>query len=706
MKRTKNKKKIDSRIRRKTADTDRRRRGNNELLRALSNIGIDPSGVRIKDTVDGGRGARRTDKARRDEIEARGSFSGSRGGFGFVNIGESRDVFIPEGRCGSAIDGDTVDIIYHTYTTSFGEEKTEGRVVRVATPSRDTVVGVLDYERLGRYRRDKKRLVLIPDEARISSVFYVRDAKGALPGDKVAVKLLRRYSGRHECNVIKVLGDPESREANYEAILIEAGIPLEFSPEELDFATRVAASGIDYENRLDLTGKVIFTIDGEGAKDLDDAVSVSKLKDGWELGVHIADVSHYVTEKTPLDRCAMARGTSVYFVDKVVPMLPEVISNGICSLNAGEDKATLTARIKLTPDGEIVSVKLDKSVIRSRVRGVYSEVNKIFSGDADKSLIAKYRTALPALTKMRELYSALLSRAEARGMLGFEIPEPIIMLNSDGYPVDIVKSERGIAERMIEQFMLIANEAVAKALRERGIPCVYRIHEKPPEDKLRDFLSYSKNLGLDIRGIFPESVSPDKLNSLLSEAEERGVGAAISYLLLRSMAKAKYSDTPEGHFGLGLKNYCHFTSPIRRLSDLATHRIIHRVLLEGKSPVGYSSYARRAAVAATECEVRAVNAERRIEDLYKCLYMAEHIGEVFDATVSSCAGFGLFAELDNTVEGLVPLSEMPGYFVFDEKNMSIRSSKLQYRVGDRICVRVAEVELSRGKIRFELLLNK
>lgn len=705
MKRTKNKKKIDSRIRRRTADTDRRRRGNNELLRALSDIGIDPTGVKIKDTVDGGRGARKTDRARRDEIEARGVFSGSRGGFGFVNVGESRDVFIPEGRCGAAIDGDTVDIVYHTYMTSLGEERTEGRVVRVAVPFREMIVGVLDYERLGRYRRDNKRLVLIPDEARISTVLYVRDAAAARVGEKVAAKLYRRENGRHECDIVASLGEPESREANYEAILIEAGIPLKFSPEELDYATRVAASGIDYEDRLDLTGKVIFTIDGAGAKDLDDAVSITKLKDGWELGVHIADVSHYVREKTPLDRCAMARGTSVYFVDKVVPMLPEALSNGICSLNAGEDKATLTARIKLDKNGDIIGSRLDKAVIRSRVRGVYSEVNSIFSGDADKTLLSKYRPVLPSLAKMKELFEVLLSRAEARGMLGFEIPEPTILLDGDGYPVDIVKAERGIAERMIEQFMLIANEAVATLLRERGIPCVYRIHEMPPEDKMRDFLSYSKNLGLDIRGIVPENVSPARLNTLIAEAEEKGVGAAVSYLLLRSMAKAKYSDTPLGHFGLGLKNYCHFTSPIRRLSDLATHRIIHRVLLEDKSPVGYTSYARRAAAAATDCEIRAVNCERRIEDLYKCLYMQEHIGEIYDATVSSCTGFGLFAELDNTVEGLVPLSEMPGYFVFDEKNMSIRSSKLSYRVGDRVRVRVVEVELSRGRIRFELLLG-
>lgn len=705
MKRTKNKKKIESRVRRKTGSVDKKRRENNELIRALRDFGIDPSGVKIKDTVDGGRGARLTSRPRRDEMEARGTFSGSRGGFGFVNIGEGSDVFIPEGRCGAAIDGDTVDIIYHTYMTSFGEEKTEGRVVKVTTPLRNTLVGTLEYERVGRYRRSKRRFVLIPDEAKISSVIYVRENMGALPGEKVAVRLLRRDNGRHECDVISVLGDPESREANYEAILIEAGIPLEFSDEELDYATRVASSPIDYENRVDLTGKVIFTIDGAGAKDLDDAVSISRHNDGWELGVHIADVSHYVTEKTPLDRCAMSRGTSVYFVDKVVPMLPEVISNGVCSLNAGEDKAALSLRVRLSDMGEIISAKIDKSVIKSRVRGVYSEVNLIFSGDADKLLLSKYRAVMPALSKMRELYSVLKSRAEARGMLGFEIPEPTILLDGDGYPVDIVKGERGIAERMIEQFMLIANEAVAGMLRECGIPCVYRIHEMPPEDKMRDFLSYSKNLGLDIRGIFPESVSPDKLNALIAEAEERGVGAAISYLLLRSMAKAKYSDIPEGHFGLGLKNYCHFTSPIRRLSDLATHRIIHRVLLEGRNPAGYSSYARRAAAAATDRELSAVNAERRIEDLYKCLYMKEHIGEIYDATVSSCTGFGLFAELDNTVEGLVPLSEMPGYFVFDEKNMSIRSSGLVYRIGDRIQVRVAEVDLSRGKIRFELVLG-
>jgi ribonuclease R len=389
------------------------------------------------------------------------------------------------------------------------------------------------------------------------------------------------------------------------------------------------------------------------------------LKDGWQLGVHIADVSSYVPEKSALDRLVMNRGTSVYFTDKVVPMLPECLSNGACSLNAGEEKYALTAIINLDSEGEIIKTRIVPSIIKSRLRGVYSEVNEILTGTPDPELRAKYRAVTPTLKKMQELYEILSEKARKRGYLDMSIDEAVIILDEDGSPKDIVRAERGVGERMIEQFMLTANEAVATLLSERGIPCVYRVHESPAADKLENFVDYLKHVGIHYTSLLQEDACGKDYAAVLDEAEKKGVGTAVSRTMLRSMMKAKYSEIRMPHFGLGIDCYCHFTSPIRRLSDLATHRIIHKVLLEGKRPESYASYAKRAARAASETELRALGAERRIENLYKVIYMQEHVGEIFNATVSSVTSFGMFCELENTCEGLVPICEMPGLFIFN-----------------------------------------
>ena len=681
-----------------------------KILREIAETGVGFDGAKITDAEDGGRRARTSDKNRRDEVRTEGIFSGTKSGFGFVTVSEDpseRDIFIPEGKCGGAIDGDAVEVIYHRYKSYTGESKTEGRITKVVKPGRDIIVGTIEPERVGRrYGRISERMVFIADDPRISILPIVRDMAGAVVGEKVAVRIKRGTGTPYnpDCEVVAVLGAPESREANYEAVLLESGIPTDFSPEELGEAERSASKPIDYSERDDLRDKIIFTMDGESAKDLDDAVSLERRGDGWLLGVHIADVSHYVAEKTPLDRAVMSRGTSVYFVDKVVPMLPTVLSNGACSLGAGEDKCTLSAYILLDKDGDITDVDIRPAVIRSRVRGVYSEINRIFSGSADDLIKDKYKDVLDVLGEMHELYLLLLSRAHKRGMLELDLPEACIALNAEGEPVNIFPAVRGDAERMIEQFMLTANEAVAARLRREGVPCVYRVHEYPPAEKLHELLIYAKNLGLDISGIDGEKPSPDSLSRLLKEADEKGMYAPVSYFLLRSMAKAKYSASPDGHFGLGLADYCHFTSPIRRLSDLATHRIIHKVLIEGRTSGGYGAYARRAACAATDTELRAVGAERRIENIYKAIYMKDKEGETFSAVVSSVASFGMFVMLDNTCEGLVPIDDMPGYFVFDEKNLSLRSGDMSYRVGDSVTVRLEESDLVKCKLRFSIIL--
>ncbi len=676
-----------------------------EIKAELGKSGVSYEGAKITLRTDEGRRARVSHSPSRDEIRARGIFSGSKSGFGFVSVdGEQRDIFIPEDKTCGAIHGDVVEIIYHTYRRAGGELKTEGRVTKIVEYGVTTLVGTLMHEPShfrGR-RRIADRYYILPDDTRVGIRPSVTDPAGAKDGDKVAATLVRGYMP--EAKITAVLGDTLSMEANYEAVLIESGIPTEFTPDELSEAERAAREPLSDEGRERFDGLMIMTIDGAGAKDLDDAVSVVKSGDGWRLYVHIADVANYVREKTPLDRAVMSRGTSVYFTDKVVPMLPPVLSNGACSLNAGEDKYALTAVISLDKDGEIIKTRLVPSIINSRVRGVYSEVNEILENRADSATRVKYKPVLLLIKRMYELYTILYNKAIKRGYLEMELAESEILLDGEGNPVGIERRERGDAEKMIEQFMLTANEAVARLLSERSIPCVYRVHEEPPRDKIEDFVLFAHNLGFDTSVISLENITTGELSRLLSVAEERGLLAPISYTLLRSMAKARYSEIRSPHFGLSLEYYCHFTSPIRRLSDLATHRIIHRVLIEGKRPEAYKSYAKRAAAAATDAELRALGAERRIENLYKTLYMSRFLGDELDAVVCSITSFGMFAELENTCEGLIPISEMPGLFMYDEGNRTLRAGSRIYRLGDKIRVRLEEADMIRGKLRFSLLL--
>lgn len=683
-----------------------------ELGAIARKMNISMDGAVIRDSRDGGRRARVSDRRMHDETVTQGIFQGSRSGFGFVTPDEmtegGRDIFIPEGRCGGAIHGDRVEVIYHSYTTRLGEQKTEGRVKKILEYGVKSVVGELIHE--PSYMRHGRRIpdswYVIPDDSRIGIRPRIMSTAGAREGDKVLARIDRRGDPVSEIRgeILASFGAADSRGANYEAILAECEIPTEFSEQELEQAAEAARRPIDDEGRVEFHGLTVLTIDGEDAKDLDDAVSVKRLPAGWRLYVHIADVSSYIDERTPLDRAVMNRGTSVYFVDKVVPMLPVALSNGACSLGAGEKKAALSAVITLDERGEIVKCEVVQSIIESKVRGVYSEVNALLGGSASPEVGKKYASVKNALLRMRELYEVLLRRSNARGAIELDAPEARIVLNADGDPVDIVRRERGIAERMIEQFMLTANEAVATLLTERGIPCVYRVHAEPPREKLETFLEFVHGLGFDTSYISMDKCSPADFSRLLEEARRRGIGEQISYTMLRTMAKAEYSTVPTGHFGLGIELYCHFTSPIRRLSDLATHRIIHRVLLEGKHPSAYASYARRAAKAATDAELRAVNAERRIEDLYKVVLMSERVGECFDAAVCSLTSFGMFVTLENTCEGLIPISQMPGLFTFNEKNLTLRCGSLCYSLGDTVRVRLEEADIVRGKLRFSLCL--
>lgn len=693
----------------KKRNTHKRRtkeRAKAELLRAVMETNVGTAALKIGNSYDGGRRERVSDRKFRDESVSEGVFSSAKGGFGFVSVPEyEKDIFIPEGKTLGAIEDDVVEVVYHTFRGRFGDERCEGRIRKILTYGRKTVLGTY-VEKKVYYRSRGNPLIrrtLIPDDTRLGDGFAVRDVGEGVVGHKVLANIIRSHDGgSHECDIVRDLGEPESREANYEAILLESGIPTDFSAEELRDAKSYAASPLFDEGRV-RRDEIIFTIDGEDAKDLDDAISLRKVRGGWRLGVHIADVSAYVPERTALDRAVMARGTSVYFTDKVVPMLPEALSNGACSLNAGEDKYTLSAIISLDESGAIKGVDIEPSIIRSRVRGVYSEVNKIFDGVADDATRVKYKEVIPTLMRMRELYILLSSRANSRGVMNLDAPEARIILDDSGLPVEIARRERGDAERMIEAFMLTANEAVARLLSERSIPCVFRVHDNPPEDKLHDFILFAEGLGLDIRGIRRDGAGAKEFSALLSEAEEKGILTPVSYTMLRSMAKAKYSEVRSIHFGLSLDYYCHFTSPIRRLSDLATHRIIHKVLIDGRSSAPYEKYAKRAAAAATDAELRAAKAERRIENLYKTLYMSEKVGDEYEATVSSVTSFGFFAELQNTCEGLVPISELGMSAVYDERTHTIRIGRRTVHIGDSVRIRVEAADVIRGRVEFSLV---
>ena len=651
--------------------------------------------------------------ARHEQI-VEGIFQKTTHGYGFVaNPDGKDDIFIGRSSTMNALDGDLVRIAFHTERGRGEEQKTSGRVLKIVEERNPYIVGtVADISHLDMhyYRAPARRradetapvFVLIPDNRRLD-IRPIIKGEGLHLGDKVLALLTDRPYGESSlchCRLVTNFGPAESRDANYMAILAELGVPTEFPQDALEEAEALSRIPLSSKGRV-RRRETIFTIDGADAKDLDDAVSISRLPGGaFRLGVHIADVSAYVLPHTALDRAVMERGTSLYFVDRVVPMLPPALSNGACSLGAGEDKYTLSAIIDVNKNGEIVDVKLEKSIIRSTVRGVYHEVNDLLANAENSPYYNKYQKVYRALLLMKKLYHTV-HESRRQGMLELDRPEPKIKLNEEGHPVEILRRERGLAERMIEECMLLANEAVARTLRERGYPCVYRVHGAPDEEKVDSFVRFAYNRGLDTSAFKPP-YSSMQFNQLLTAAKQAGIAEPFSYLLLRTMDKARYSELPSSHFGIGLPLYCHFTSPIRRLSDLATHRIIKKVLFEGKRAENYSSYARRAATAATEGELRAVNAERRIEDLYKVIFMSEHIGEVYPASISSITGFGIFCTLQNTCEGLIPISSLPRGFTFDERNLTMRSSEVTYRIADKILICVEEANITRGKLRFSI----
>ncbi len=586
------------------------------------------------------------------------------------------------------------------------QKRTEAAVIRIITRALTHVTGTL-YKEMPRYKKGAPRYFVAADNDRITAEVVIRSADlgDARPGDKVEAEIIKYPKPDYptaQGKITHVFGDTESKEANYEAVLRENGIRCVFAKEVLDAADKQAARALSTEGRLDLREKMIFTIDSADAKDLDDAISLEKTDNGWLLGVHIADVSEYVKQNSPIDAEAYLRGTSVYFVDKVIPMLPKALSNGICSLNGGEDRYALSALISLDREGNILSCDCRETLICSKVRGVYAELNDILANGEDSEYFEKYAMLFPDVyPEMVRLYEILYKKNRARGALELETAEPKFVLDENGFPVDIVRRERGVSECLIEQFMLCANEAVASWLHAMQMPCIYRIHEEPPADKMQAFASFAYNLGLDIRPLKRRQLRPGDLQEIMNEAKEKELDGVLSVVMLRSLSKARYARTQSMHFGLATEYYCHFTSPIRRYPDLCVHRFV-KDILHGNSNAQTlqktEAFAEKAALQSTECEIRAMTAERDIEDLYKVLYLEDKIGQVFDGIISSVTSFGFFVELDNLCEGLVPIASLNGFFHFDEKNLTLSCGAVQYKLGQRVRVEISGADRITRKV--------
>ena len=673
-------------------------------------------------------------------LDCRFSYSGR--GFGFAvpaepDAGLGEDIFIAPRASMGAMTGDLVQV--RVFRRPSQGHSAEGEVTAVLERTVEAITGRLtitdDYAAVRPDNEKLRVLVYVPPED-CSMI-------GAKDGDKVevipdgepcftrsrSITIQRRKKNPYDevpffdtkGRITTRFGSAASREANYAAILHASGIRTEFPPYVKQAAGTAAAQPLSAAGRVDNRSRIIFTIDGADAKDLDDAISLEKNADGdWVLGVHIADVSHYVPYESCVEKEARARGTSVYFTDKVIPMLPEELSNGACSLNAGCDKYALSCEITLTPDGRRKRVEIYKSILRSTVRGVYSEVNDLLEAGDASPFREKYAAVYPALLEMRNLFRVLQAQASSRGVMELEDAEAKILLDENGFPVEIVRRERGDAEKIIEQFMLQANMGVAETLRAKALPCLYRIHEEPDRDKLRAFAVYAHNLGLPTFGLRADSSDEkdaaglsDKLMGILAEANKKEIGDIVSSVLLRSMMKAKYVAEPKPHFGLGTETYCHFTSPIRRYPDLFVHTVLTAVLpytpdgrLTAETvlppeavPQMLVMAAPERGVSSTDTEINAQQTEWKIEDLYMALYMSDKVGQVFDVTVVSVMKFGLFVQCENLVEGLIPAPLFPDAVV-NEAFCTLRSGGTLYTLGTKMQARLVEADPGSGRITF------
>ena len=658
-------------------------------------------------------GRKKKDKNKKDKnkkeqpegIQAEGTFIGHPKGFGFVEIeGQDEDIFIPESDTGTAMHQDKVRIIIRDDKKE--GKRQEGVVVKVLERGMPEIVGT--------YQLNRDFGFVISDNPKFSKDIFIprKEAAGIKNGDKVIAVITDYGSGNKnpEGKIKENLGNIRTPGTDILAIVKSFGIPSEFPEKVMKQAQRVPDHVLDADRdgRLDLRHLQTVTIDGKDAKDLDDAISLTKEGDIYHLGVHIADVSNYVQYNSALDREALKRGTSVYLADRVVPMLPERLSNGICSLNQGEDRLALSCLMDINEKGKVVSHQIAETVINVNERMCYTDVKNILE-DTDEEAKKRYDALIPMFFMMKELSGILRNSRHHRGSIDFDFPESKIILNAAGKAIDVKPYEANVATKIIEDFMLMANETVAQEYCTEEIPFVYRTHDNPDPEKVESLLTLLHNQGVKIQKA-KEEITPKEIQQIIESIEGLPNEAMISRLVLRSMKQAKYTTECSGHFGLAAKYYCHFTSPIRRYPDLQIHRIIKdnlrgRLMREGRTE-HYAEILDEVARQSSVCERRADEAERESDKLKKAEYMSYHLGEEFEGIISGVTGWGLYVELPNTVEGLVHVNTLrDDYYVFDQESYELRGemTKKVYKLGDKVRVRVAEADKMLKTVDFELV---
>ncbi|MCF6466654.1 ribonuclease R [Clostridium sp. Cult2] len=633
-----------------------------------------------------------------------GKLEGNEKGFGFLvpEDKQKEDIFIPAEEINGALHGDKV--VVRIISKGLVDRKDEGEVIRILERANETIVGT--------YESSKNFGFVIPDDSRIAyDVFIPKDhGNGAKTNQKVVVEITRWPEKRRnpEGKIIDILGYVGEKGVDILSIMKQYKPPEEFPEKVQEQAKRIEQEIREEEikNRVDLRDLNTFTIDGADAKDLDDAVSIEKIGENYRLGVHIADVSHYVTENSPLDKEAYKRGNSVYLVDRVIPMLPKELSNGICSLNPNVDRLTLSVFMEIDNNGNVIDHEIVEGVIKSKARLIYDNVSDLLENDYYEAF-DNMDKIVEELKLMEELCHILYEKRERRGSIDFDFPESRIILDEDGIPTDIVKEDRRIANSMIEEFMLVCNETIAEYMYWAEMPFLYRIHEEPDMEKINSFNKFIHNLGYMIKGT--QEVHPKDLQLLTKEVKGKKEEILINTLLLRSLKKARYSSEPDVHFGLAAKYYSHYTAPIRRYPDLQIHRILksfYKGKLNSKEQAKLEAILPRVAEHTSITERTAEEAERAVEDLKVAEYMSKRIGNIYEGMISSLTHFGMYVQLENTVEGLVHFSNMlDDYYEYDEENYYIigEFTKKKYKLGDTVKIKVIKADLVKRTVDFMLV---
>lgn len=636
-----------------------------------------------------------------------GTFTGNNRGFGFVTVeGDDEDYFIPEKACNGALHMDTV-LMRVTNAESSAGRRREGEITRILSHGIKELVGTFDP--------GKGYGFVIPDNQKFNQDIFIPKAltKGAVRGHKVVVQITD-YGNKNqkpEGRITEILGHINDPGTDVISIVKAYDLPVEFPDMVMRQAERTPEEpdAKDYAGRKDLRDWMTVTIDGDDAKDLDDAITLRKTEDGYELGVHIADVSEYVTEHSPLDEEALTRGTSVYLVDRVIPMLPHRLSNGICSLNQGTNRLALSCIMQINEKGNVVHHEITETVIRVDRRMSYANVNKILEQN-DEAVKQEYAEFLPMFYQMKELADILRKKRDKRGSIDFDFPETQIILDEKGFPVDIRPYERLTANKIIEDFMLLANETVAEDYFWQELPFVYRTHESPDPDRIRKLGILVSNFGYCLKAN-PENIHPKEFQKLLERISDSPEEAMISRLTLRSMKQAKYSTICYGHFGLATHYYCHFTSPIRRYPDLQIHRIIKENLhgkLSDKRITHYEKILPEVSESCSKLERRADEVEREVEKMKKVQYMSHRIGECYEGVISGVNAWGMYVELPNTVEGLVHVTNMvDDYYYYDEEKYAMigKDTGKEYTLGEKVWVMVKAADRISKTIDFILVQN-